>query len=448
MQMEEIFEHIDKNFDFSLEEFRSFIRQPSISAENIGIKETCDFLLKCLSNIGINADLYSIEKGNPLILGKLEFEGNTRTLLVYSHYDVQPVDPEKWTVTPFGAEMIDGKIYGRGTCDCKGNVFAFIKSLEAFLKTTGRTPVNIKFIIDGEEEIGDPNLPEVIKRNRERLRADATLFVDTHQDFDDRVMVGLGFKGLLYIEIRAKGPKTDLHSMHSAYVSSPTWKLINALNTMKMDDMVLIDGFYEDIGRISPEEEDVLSRIDFDEEDFRKRTGIEKFIEAAEGKQLLRKMYFGPTCNICGLKSGYLGDGIKTLLPSEASVKIDFRLVGNQDPNKIFDEVKKHLREKGFSDLEILKIAAEEPSRISPTESLVTSTARAIKQVFDKEAVICWSAGTAPAALFNKILAAPMVYTGVGYLYLAHGPDEYITVDQFRYGIKLIATIIHEFSKT
>ena len=224
-----VYEEIDKNIDKYVEDLQEFIRQPSISSEKVGLKKAAEMLLSSMQKVGINAKVIPVENGNPIVYGRVGCPKNgKKTLLVYAHYDVVTTDPdEEWNIDPFSAKIINDKIYGRGSADAKGNIFAWLKGVEAFMEVERRTPINLIFLFEGEEEIGSPNLYEFVVNNIDLFKgADAKIMFDVRQESDGRPLINLGWSGWLYIEIEAKGPNDDIHSSYAGIVENPAWRLI------------------------------------------------------------------------------------------------------------------------------------------------------------------------------------------------------------------------------
>lgn len=449
--MDKVDEYVEKNKDRFIEELRAFVKQPSISAEGVGINEASALLVNYLKRVGVDAKAESAEDGNPIVYGMLRGE-TERTLLVYGHYDVQPVGRlEEWICDPFSAEMRDGKIYGRGVIDDKGNLFSWIKAVESLLKVEGKVPVNILFMFEGEEEIGSPTIDSFLSKNLEFYRkADAAILFDVRQLPDERPILSLGWKGMLYIEMEAQGPPQDLHSFNAPIAENPAWKLIRALQTFRSDDRILIDGFYDNVEEFSKEDMAVIAELPIDQNELATSLGLKKFRRNLSGVKLFEALITEPTCNIAGLVSGYTGKGSKTIIPAKATAKLDFRLVPNQDPEDIFAKVRAHLDRQGFSDVRLTKLGAIKCSRTPIKEKIVDATQKAVMDVFKlKPAIYPLIPGSAPSANISSALGGiPFVASGIGFMHLAHRPNEYITIEQYLQGIKLATQVLRRFSES
>ena len=360
MKTDNIVSYLEENEERLVEELRVLLRQPSVSAQNIGVKECAELLRELMQKAGIKAKVVPLKGGHPLVLGEVASKVSKRTLLIYSHYDVQPTDPlEEWKYDPFAAEMKNGVIYARGSSDAKGNLMTAIKAVEYYLDRFGDVPVNLKFIFEGEEEIESPRLPKFIKDNKAELNADAVVCLDGGMDRSGRPAINLGVKGMLYLELWCRGSKADLHSAYAPIVPNPLWRLVHVLQTLrKPSGEIAIEGWCEDALPPTPEEMEILREIPFNEEELKEQFGITSFLQNLRGLEALKALIFHPTCTICGVKAGYSGPGLKTVLPSEAMAKIDFRLVPNQNPDVLLKRLKEHLVDKGFGDIEVRVIGS------------------------------------------------------------------------------------------
>jgi acetylornithine deacetylase/succinyl-diaminopimelate desuccinylase-like protein len=451
--MEKIYEFIDEHAGEFVEECRKFLQQPSISVRNEGIKEASGMLKDMMVDIGIQAKICPLKEGHPVVYGELKSEVSDRTLLVYSHYDVVPPEPlEEWICDPFSAKVIDEKIYARGANDAKGNVVGFLKAVQSFLETKGDIPVNIKFMFEGEEEILSPHLPMFIQQYKNMLGANAIVCWDGGMDSSGRPQVNLGLKGMLYVELRAKGPRIDVHSSKAPLCPNPAWRLTWALSTIKRvsDEKITIDGWYDAVAPPLPEETKYLDRISFDDAELRKAWSLDEFLLGLKGHDALKNLLYRPTCNICGFDSGYKGSGVKTVLPSKAIAKIDFRLAYDQNPDQLFQKLQEHLKRHGFKDIAVIKLGGVEPSKTpinAPISKVVIDSAR---DVYSLEPLVYpMREYSGPDYLFTKRLGLHSVWTGGSApLSNAHGPNEFMTSGYFTKGIKFAATIIQKFGET
>lgn len=428
-----------------LETYREFLKIPSISAKHMGITEAASYLKDLLQNKGVESRVMNT-KGHPVVYGEYNI-GADRTLLVYNHYDVQPVDPEsEWNQDPFSAEVKDGRVYARGASDNKGTLISRIFGIEDAIGNND-LKVNLKFLYEGEEEIGSPNLHDYIKENRDLLKADAVIMEGSQVGDEGRPVVTLGVKGLLYIELLEETGGTDLHSSMAAIAQNPVWNLVSALNAIYNGEKVMIPGFYDDIRDLSGVEDKILEEYPFSEEDTLKFTA-QKSLRFTGDRKLVRELFASPTCNIDGIISGYNGEGTKTVTPRKASAKLDFRLVPDQDPVKIYDSLKAHLREKGFKG-EVREYGLEFPVRTPPDTNLAKAMIESAQETFGKKPIIMTnSPGTQPMALFTRELNIGEALSAIGpgdKNSRAHAPNESVSVENFYKAIEHTAKFLKIF---
>ncbi len=406
-----------------------------------------------METAGINTKILPEKNGNPIVYGEVRSKSSNKTLLIYGHYDVQPPEPlEEWVSGPFEAKQHGKKIIARGAADSKNNVTSCIKAAEAYLKTSGDVPLNLKFIFEGEEEIGSPHLPGFIADNKERLQADSVVCYDGDFDETGRAKISLGVKGMLYVELRCKSAKDDLHSSYAPIVPNAAWRLTWALNTIKSpEDKILIKGWYDDVEPFTPAQSRLMGKIPFRAQNFLEEFGLKKFLKANSAREALKRYVMEPTCTICGFKTGYIGQGSKTVLPGSAMLKLDFRLVYNQNPKKQLKLLKEHLHAHGFDDIQVKPLGFLEPSRTKPSAPIAKAAAKASKTVYGSTPVVLpRNPASGPDYLFTKRLGLDSIWTGSGppsaYSH-AHAPNEYTTTDHFILGVKYIAAIIDSYAK-
>jgi acetylornithine deacetylase/succinyl-diaminopimelate desuccinylase-like protein len=446
---------IYKTSDNYVEDLKRFLRQPSVSARGEGVEKCAYMLANFMEKAGFNVEIWRIDEANPVVFGEA-YGFNPKTLLMYGHYDVQPPEPlEKWDKPPFeAAEAEHGKIVARGASDSKGNVMAIVKAIESHNALNFNLPLNLKVIFEGEEEIGSPNLPKYIETYRKRLKADATVCFDGGLDYKGRPGISLGLKGILYVELRCKTAKTDGHSSLAPLIENPAWRLIKALKSLKDENgRILIEGWYDDVK--VPTEEDIRLLEEISEEDhersideLRRHFGVENLLGNVEGLEAIKKLMFEPTCNIAGLCSGYTGPGSKTVLPSEAYAKIDFRLVYDQNPSKLFEKLKMHVETGGFRDIEIKLLSILEPSKTPASAPIVKAVKMAAEKIYGvKPQVAPMSSGSGPDYLFTKRMGFHSLWTGCAPPFSnAHAPNEFITKKTFLDGILYVSSIMDQFA--
>ena len=439
----------DRHMDY-VKELQTLIRQPSISATGTGINECASLVKELLERRGISSTILKIENANPLVYGEARSKGAKKTLLFYNHYDVQPPEPiELWKHDPFSGDIDDGRVYGRGAADDKGEIISRLAVADSFLDYLDQLGLNFKFVIEGEEEIGSQNLLAYARQNKEMFSADSGIWEFGGVDTKGRPVVRLGMKGLLYVELSAKGPKRDLHSSLAAIVESPVWRLVKALNTLKdSEDDITIPGWYDRIRPLFDYERSLLEKYPFDEEGAKSSYGISSFINNLTGFELKKKLITMPTCNICGIWAGYTGKGSKTVLPSEARAKIDFRLVPEQDPEELKILLRKHLDSKGFSDIEIDYMEGERAARVNPKEPISLAAIKAASQVYATEGFVeISSSATGPLYIFTDELKIPCVAIGTGHPDDAqHSPNESKRIDSFIKGTKWVAQTVYNYA--
>jgi len=451
MGLEKIYTYIDAHADAFVEDLVRLVRQPSVSAKGEGIEECAELVEEMMREAGLSTKVLRGERGNPVVYGEVKSKGAKKTLLFYNHYDVQPLEPlEEWKYAPFGGTVADGKIYGRGVTDNKGNLVSRLKAVQAFLKAHGSVPVNIKFVADGEEEIGSPNLEPIIKKHKRLFSADAAIWEFGGTDRRGRPQLYLGLKGVLSVELRERCALKDVHSANAPLIPNPAWRLVWALNTLKDEnEKILVEGFYDKVLPPSPEEIECLKSIPFEEKELKEELGLKHFLKGFSGLEALKALLFQPTCTINGLLSGYTGKGSKTVLPREAMAKLDFRLVPNQKPDEIFEKLASHLKTRGFSDIEIVRYGSTEPTKTPISHPFVGLVAKTAEKVYGERAVIYpLSAGSGPMHLFRNFLGCPVVSAGCGHPESnTHAPNENLKIESFLKGVKFMATLISDFAQ-
>lgn len=448
--MEDVFAYIDQHQQKFIERLQWLCRQPSIAAQNVGILETAQMVAQLMQDVGIQTELYATD-GAPVVYGTVG--SGPRTLLIYNHYDVQPPEPlDLWESPPFAAEVRDGKLYARGAADNKGNLVARLSAVEAWLKTRGSLPLTVKFVVEGEEEVSSAHLHQFVRQHPNLIQADGCLWEAGGQDIQENPGLYMGAKGILYIELEAKGANRDLHSSQATTIPNPAWRLVWALATFKdRYENILIDGFFDDVAEATAEEMEYLRRIAARrDEDVRLRDlGIDHFLLGLSGVQLVRRNLYQPTCTICGIVSGYTGPGSKTVLPSRATAKIDFRLVPNQRPDDILQKVRNHLAQHGYADIEVRLLGAEHPAR-TPMDSLLSQVIQqTTKEIYGRDPIVSpLMSATGPMYELTAQFGIPTVGTGCGYAHSnGHAPNENIRLEDFFQHLKHVALIFERFAR-
>jgi acetylornithine deacetylase/succinyl-diaminopimelate desuccinylase-like protein len=448
---DEIFHEIDSSSERFVEQLQALCRQPSVSAQNLGLAETAELVSKFLKETGFTVEQFSPSKGPPVVFAELSSKTGRKTLVFYNHYDVQPVEPvELWKNPPFSATVEDRRVHARGASDNKGNIVSRLMAISAFLKVRGDIPCSIKWVIEGEEEIGSPHFPEFIARYKGRLTGDSAIWEFGGLDYEDRPLVTLGLKGMLYVEFKVQTALKDSHSSRAAIVENPAWRLVRMLDTITDEDgRILVEGWYDDVKPFTPEELEVIRAMPLEEHSIRDELGVKNFLFGLTGFEFKKAFYGNPTANIAGIWSGYTGPGHKTVLPSVAQAKMDFRLVPNQDPVKLAEKLRKHLVRHGFEDIEV-SLQAENPAARTPIDTAIAKiAARAGREVFHREPVtLVTSAASGPMHYFTNTLGLATVAIGCNHAKSnTHAPNENQRIDVFVQGSKWIARVIEEFAK-
>lgn len=448
--LESVRDSVTREQDDIVSDLRKLVKHPSISAQNVGIEECASALNEIMRDSGISSNIIKLTDGNPIVYGEVK-SSSKKTLLLYSHYDVQPVEPlDDWKYNPFSGVVADNKVHGRGAADSKGNVIALIKSAKAFLDTAGEPPVNLKFLIEGEEEISSINLPDFVKKNKPMLKANASLCFDSSLNPAGTASIYAGLKGLLYLELRCKTASTDMHSGLAPIVPNPAWRLVTALSSIKNEEKITVDGWYNDVKVPSKEDLKLVQELDYDEKMIKKEYGVKEILGNVTGKEALKKLLFEPTCNIAGIESGYTSAGSKTVLPNEAFVKLDFRLVYDQNTDDLLKKLRTHLGKRGFTDMTIYKLGTVEPSKTDTSANIVKAASIAAEKVYKKKPALfpnMWGSG--PDFVFTKILKLQSVWTGCSPSYAnIHAPNEFTTVKNVLDGVCYASMIIQEFANT
>jgi acetylornithine deacetylase/succinyl-diaminopimelate desuccinylase-like protein len=437
-------------------ELDEFLRISSVSTETRYASDvaTCaDWLAERIRAIGVQSVEVIPTDGNPIVVAEHIVEPSLPTLLVYGHYDVQPVDPEElWDSPPFEPTVRDGRLYARGANDDKGQVHMHVKALESRLRTDVGLPVNVKLVIEGEEEIGSEHLEEFLRDHADRLACDAVVISDTGMLGDDIPSIGTGLRGITYMEIFAEGPSGDLHSgSYGGAVVNPALALANILSSLLDEDhRVTIPGFYDRVRPMTEEEKAQVRALPFDEEDFRKETGAPA-LDGEEGYSTLERIWYRPSLDVNGMISGFTGDGAKTVLPAKASAKVSMRLVADQDPHEIAALFKKYVESLAPNGI---RIRVEErhggrPWAANPESPLFEAASAALETSFGREPVYIREGGSIPIVpLFEEIFDGPVLLLGFappgGN---AHAPNEWLAVESYHRGIETIARLYDEVAK-
>ena len=454
--MQNVINYINSNKENYVDELKDFLKIPSIStlAENEKDMSTAaEFVSKKMKSAGLENVNIIQTKGHPLVYADWLHAPGKPTVLVYGHYDVQPVDPiDLWDSPPFEPTIKDGKIFARGATDDKGQMFMHIKSVEAFFKTTGALPLNIKFIIEGEEEIGSDNLEEFVSKNRDLLKCDAVLISDTSLYGPGIPTLTYGLRGLCYMEITLTGPNRDLHSgTFGGAVDNPINVLAEMISKLKdSSGKIKIPGFYNDVVKLTKEERDNFKALPFSEKQYAKTLGVKELM-GEKGYSTLERAWARPTLDCNGIYGGFTGEGAKTVLPSKATAKISMRLVPNQNPQKIAKQFSAYIKKLAPKTVkvDIKDLHGAFPIATSLDDKATRAAADALAKVFGKKTVFMREGGSIPIVVtFAKKLKAAPVLMGMGLnTENLHSPNEHFNLNHFHLGILSSAYFFDEFAK-
>lgn len=442
--MSEVSKYIDINKKQFKGELFDFLRIPSISTDSDyknDVKDAANFLKNQLESLDLDRVELFETQGNPIVYGELTTDESKPTVLVYGHYDVQPPDPvDLWETPPFEPTVRGGDIYARGASDDKGQSFTHVKALESYLETDTEFPVNIKFIYEGEEEVGSPSLIPFIEEHKDLLECDMVLISDTAMFAEDTPSITYGLRGLAYMQVEVQGPNRDLHSgVYGGAVDNPANVLCEIIADLKDNDGVIqIPGFYNDVVELTDEEREAYEKLPFDEEEYKTKLGLET-LNGEKGYSTLERTSARPTLDVNGMWSGYQGEGAKTVLPAKAGAKVSMRLVPDQDPQKVAKLFKKHV-ESLAPDTVSVKVTEHHGGHPSITDLSfygLQAAADAFEEVYGKEPLFTREGGSIPiVADFQKVLGAQSILMGFGLNSDAiHSPNEKFALKDFYRGI-------------
>ncbi|MFB6286785.1 MAG: M20/M25/M40 family metallo-hydrolase [Candidatus Bipolaricaulia bacterium] len=440
--------YLEGKLDDYIDETSRLCAQPSVSARSEGTHECAGLVGEILEAHGFQVERFETP-GNPILVGTMA-GASERTLLFYNHYDVQPPEPlELWETPPFQPTVRDGALYARGAKDDKGELIARLAAVDAVRKAHGGTPpCGVKVVIEGEEEIGSPHIAPFVQDHRELLACHGAIWEEGGIDVESHPEIQLGKRGVLAVELNVRTMSQDAHSGGAHILPNAAWRLTRALATLKdADERIRIDGFYDDARAASERDHELFEQLPDVEPIYRDQFGIDRFLRGATGVELLRNV-FEPTCNIQGVTTGYQGEGFKTVIPSAATAKLDFRLVPDQDPEAVFEKLRSHLDKQGFGDVEATWLGAMWPERASPDDPFVELTAQAGHAVYGKKArLVPLNGGSSPVYAFARPLDIPVVTCGVGYWdNRVHAPNEHVRLNDFLKASQHVARILDGFA--
>ncbi len=449
-------DYIEKSKDRFLEELFYLLRIQSVSTDSTKkteITRASEYLIQQFQNIGL-ANVQAFETpGNPIVYGDYIVGDDKPTVLVYGHYDVQPSDPDDlWTTHPFEPEVRDGNIYARGASDDKGQSFTHVKAIESLLNSDDGLHVNVKIILEGEEEIGSPNLVPFLESHKDLLSCDMVLISDTSMFGKDIPSITYGLRGMAYMEVNVTGPNRDLHSgVYGGAIDNPINVLAEMISKMKDEHgRILIPGFYDKVKDLTDEEREAYKKLPFDEDAYKATLDVDE-LHGEKGYSTLERATGRPTLDVNGIWGGYQGEGAKTVLPSKAGAKISMRLVPNQDPKetaKLFSDFVHSIAPKTVK-VEVTEHHGGHPSITDLSFYGLKAAAKAFTAVYGKEPLLTREGGSIPiVADFKRVLGVESILMGFGLNSDAiHSPNEKFSLEDFYRGIKTSATFFQELSQ-
>ena len=440
-----------------LEDLFEFLRFSSISTDSNYTNDTracADWLIAKLSGMGLCAELHETAR-HPIVIARNEHVEDRPTVMIYGHYDVQPVDPlNLWDSPPFEPEIRDGRIWARGATDNKGQMLAHILGVEKMLKEDGELPVNLIFLFEGEEEIGSPNLGPFLEAHKDELKCDVIAISDTGMAAPNTPTLGYGLRGISCCEVILRGPKGDLHSgLFGGAVANPATAVAQLVASLHdKNGKVTIEGFYDKVREMEPWEREMAAKTPGTaDEDFLKVTGAPSLC-GEEGYTAAERIWARPTLEVNGIGGGYQGEGSKTVLPAEAMAKFSCRLVPDQDPDEIYEQLKAHLEAncpEGVT-LEIIKEHGGKPYLADPQSGYGLAAQNALKAAFGKDPVLIREGGSIPIVqTFQDILGVDTLLLGLALADAQiHAPNENFPVENFEAGIRMSEALLRQLGKT
>jgi len=439
-----VYSHIESNRQPFLERLFDYLSHPSISAQGVGIEEVSSYIAGVLDRIGLNSEIVPTA-GCPVVLARREAGSDRPTVLLYGHYDVQPPDPlDRWISPPFEPTIRDGRIYARGVGDNKGQHFAQILAIESLLACNASLPCNVIVFLEGEEEVGSPNLAQFARSHGAKLAADLVITADGPVHESGRACITFGVRGVASFELRATGAKSDLHSGNWGNVApQPLWTLVHLLHSMRDEHgRITIDGFYDRVDAPTPLELEALAALPFDEAQTKRALSVEQF-DVPPDRSLVERLSLWPTMTINGLHGGYDGPGTKTVLPCTATAKCDVRLVESQEADEILDKIEAHVG-RVAPHVEFVRMGGMDPSKTRLDSPFVEPLRSAVQHAQGEPPLLIPAmGGSLPEYVFTKILGIPAF--GVPYANpdeANHVPNENLEVERFFAGIRTGAALL------
>ncbi|HEY9282535.1 MAG TPA: M20/M25/M40 family metallo-hydrolase [Pyrinomonadaceae bacterium] len=443
--------YVDRHARTFVERLQALCRMPSVAARGTGMRAMAERVEQAMQRVGAGTKVFKIGGGFPIVFG--EFGAGPACHVVYGHYDVQPVGQlSEWKAGPFAGLVEDGKLYGRGAANGKGDLVARLAAVEAYQKTFGKLPVCLRFVVEGEDGLGSPSLFKFTQEQGELLRADGCVWDDGYRDTKGRLVVSLGFKGISFVELRAAGARADLHSKWGGIVPNPAWRLVQALATIvSPNGVITVDGFASHVAPMTEDDARALRSVELDEAGLRREFKIGGWVRGMTGRALTKELIFGATCTICGIQTGHTEAGPKTVLPGVARARLDFRLVPDLTPEIVVRLLREHLATRGFSDIEVAEIAGAPYAKASPKSAVARASVESAAEVYGVAPVVYPldpASGPVGAVCGVRHPPVPVASFGVGYAGSnPHGPDENVRVEDFLQGVKYFGRVVHRLAQ-
>lgn len=433
-----------------VQELSALCAMPSTADRPAALRDTAGRVAEALEGCGLSVQLLSAG-GPPAVVAEHLVPGKP-TVLFYNHYDVQPAgDESAWRFPPFAPRLYRRRLYARGAVDNKGALVARLWALRAWRKLRGRLPVGVRFLVEGEEEVGSPHLAALLDQHADKLQADGCIWESGEVNTKGQPYLYLGMKGVLSVELEAHGAAADLHSGWATVAPNPAWRLVWVLSRLKSaTEEVLIEGFYDDVDGPTRAEIEEARRIPFPEKELLRIWKIPAFLQDLSGGPFLLCQFYSPTCNISGFESGYVGTGVRTIIPSVARARIDLRLVPSQRPEKVLELMRRHLDEEGFGDVVIRPLGpALLPFRTPFDHPFVRAVVEATEKVYPRRPIVFPTAGgSGPMYLLGERLGLPMVSLGVGHPEEnIHGANENARLRDLEQGVVHVAAVLERLGK-
>ena len=443
--------YVDRHARSFTERLQELCRMPSVAARGTGMRAVAEKVEQMLQRVGAGTRSFKVGSGFPVVYG--ECGAGPRCFVVYGHYDVQPVGQlTEWSSGPFAAVVSDGKLYARGASNSKGDLVARVSAVEAYQKSFGKLPVCLRFLVEGEDGLASPSLYQFAEENAELLRADGCVWDDGYKDTKERLVINLGFKGIAFLELRAYGARTDLHSKWGGIVPNPAWRLVQALATVvSPKGVITIDGFSSHVAPLTTEDRRMLKTVELDEAGLRREFRIGGWVHGMTGRELAKELIFGPTCTICGIRTGHTEPGAKTILPGAATARLDFRLVPDLTPSLVVKLLRQHLDTRGFQDIEIIELGAAPYAKSSPASMVARAAIESAEEIYGQPPVVYpLDPASGPVGAVSGVNHPPTPVVSFGISYYGsnpHGPDENIRLEDFLRGVKYFGRIIHRLAE-